>query len=393
MKLKVFLILIFFWTIETNAQTNVLFQDLANMNFQRGLISSTSNDNFLFVCHGFSPTVSYTTEIEKYDILNNQWSIFTNSTIGKRWPSSEIIGSYLYLFNGSIPHTTSSPAYNDKLEKIDLQTGSITFLANNPYPVRSAGNCVWNNEIYFFGGRGANGYSNKLVKYNVANDQWSVLSDMPIAKETRGEVVNGKIYVIGGWNDSVSNSIDVYDIQTDSWQHLLDMPNGVSAHSTAVHDNKVWIVGDYTNQTSIGYYDIAQNVYVSCVSQNMIGRRHFGAEVVGNRLYIMGGNQTPSASSALNSLQFAELETTSVVLQNEINKVKIYPNPSSKKITISTPQKIIELKINDIQGKTIIKRYNLNDLVTLDISNLIKGIYFVTIRYDKFIITKKIIKE
>ena len=351
MNLKITLSIILILILDiVNSQTVINFIDLPNMNFQRGLISTSSNSNSLFVCHGFSPTVSFTTEIEKYDIINQQWTVFSNSTIGKRYASSEVVGNNLYIFNG-----ITSTSYNEKLEKVDLQTGNITFLTDNPYPVRSAGNCVWNNNIYFFGGKNSSGYSNKLVKYNVALDQWTLLADMQVGRETRGEVVDGKIYVIGGYNGSVSSRIDAYNIQTNTWEHLLNMPVGISAHSTAVYDRKIWIIGDYTNQTQIGYYDIDLNEYVSCISQNMIGRRHFGAEIVNNNLYIMGGNQSSDASSALNSLQYTDISTVSVY-EDEIKLIKIYPNPSFDYLSISSPEPIKEVRILDLQGKIILKK-------------------------------------
>ncbi len=291
------------------------------------------------------------------------------------------------IFNGITPSS-----YNDQLEKIDLQTGNITLLSINPYPVRSAGNCVWNNNIYFFGGSCVSGYSNKLLRYNPTLDQWTMLADMDVGRETRGEAVDGKIYVIGGYNGSVLSRIDTYDIQTNTWQHLLNMPVGISAHSTAVFGHKIWIIGDYQDLTHIGYYDIDLNEYVDCVSQNMIGRRHFGAEVVNNNLYIMGGNQTPHSSSALNSLQYTDIATVSV-LDEIIKSVKVYPNPCSYYINISSPEIIKDLTITDMQGKIIIQKKNCGTKTNIDISELDTGNYIVSLELANFFISKKINKK
>lgn len=71
-----------------------------------------------------------------------------------------------------------------------------------------------------------------------------------------------------------TTSIDSYDIATNTWKQLINLPNETSAHSTAVFDNKIFIVGDFTNLTNIGYFDIKKKSYITCTS-NMIGRRHF----------------------------------------------------------------------------------------------------------------------
>ena len=375
-----------------NSQIVVNFDDLPNMNIRRGLIATSSNTNSLFVCHGFSPTANFVSEIEKYDIANQQWTIFANSTIAKRYPSAEVVGNNLYIFNGITAYVSGGEVFNEKLEKVDLQTGGITFLTDNPYPVRSAGNCVWNNYIYFFGGKAPSGYSNKLLKYSVDFDEWTFLADMPVGRETRGEVVDGKIYVIGGYNGTPLNRIDVYDIQTNLWEHVLNMPTGISANSTAVYGRKIWVVGDYTNQTQIGYYDIDTNEYISCISQNMIGRRHFGAEIVDGNLYIMGGNQTSSSSSTLNSLQYANISTASV-FENVLNSIKVYPNPCVSNLSISSPEPVKEINIENFQGKTVLRMINPKKINNINLSKLSKGTYFVTVKLNKFLISKRIIKK
>lgn len=370
------------------SQTNFIFNDLANLNSKRGLIATSSNSTHLFVSNGFTPTTDASRDIEIFNIYNNKWSILSNSTIEKRYASMECIGNSLYIFNGQ-----NSFSINQKFEKIDITNGNITFLANNPYPTYSAGNCVWNNEIYFFGGSNSSGFSNKLLKYNIDNDNWTELKEMSIAKETRGEVVNGKIYSIAGYNGSQgTTSIDAYDIQSNTWQQMLSLPIGISAHSTAVFEDKILIIGDYSNLTNIGYYDIPNNSYISCTS-NMIGRRHFGAETVNEKLYLIGGNQTPYASSALNSLQSTDLSSTLSILENNLKSFYISPNPSSDFLYIQYNGQIDELEIYNIAGKSVLKKNNLISPYKLNISNLNLGVYFLTVKSGNSIVSKKIIKK
>ncbi|RTZ49901.1 hypothetical protein EJ377_07030 [Chryseobacterium arthrosphaerae] len=75
------------------------------------------------------------------------------------------------------------------------------------------------------------------------------------AKETKGKIVNNKLYVIGGFNGTSSNLIDVFDLDTNRWTHQYKMPVGVSGHSLAVADSKIFIVGDYDNQSFLAYFD------------------------------------------------------------------------------------------------------------------------------------------
>jgi hypothetical protein len=281
------------------------FSNLNNMPSNRGLISSTTDGSNIYVCNGFSPTVGYTTQIEKYNIVTNTWSTFSNTNAGLRYSSAEVVGNKLYVFNG----ISSSTVFNDKMEVIDLTTGVVTYSTVNPSPVRSAGSSVWNGKIYSFGGTGSSGNSNKLYVFDPVLQTWTALTNMPQAKEAKGEIINGKLYVIGGFNSAFpaySTSIDCYDIQTNTWSHLIDMPVANSANATTAYQNKIWVVGDYDNLTFVGFYDVITNQFVS-IQNNIIARRHAGAIALNNNLYAFGGNQTSLASSSLNSLQVANI--------------------------------------------------------------------------------------
>ena len=280
------------------------FSNLNNMPTSRGGIASATDGSNIYVCNGFSPTVTYTTQIEKYNTVTNSWATFSNTNTGLSYPSAEVVGNKLYVFNG-----ISSTTFNNKMEVVDLFTGVVTYSTNNPSPASSAGSSVWNGKIYSFGGSISGGYSNKLYVYDPILQTWTALADMPQAKQAKGEIINGKLYVIGGYNfqmPNYSNSIDCYDIQTNTWSHLMDMPVANSANATTVYQNKIWVIGDYNNLTFMGYYDVLTNQFVS-IQSNIIGRRHAGAIILNNNLYAFGGNQTSLTSSSLNSLQVANI--------------------------------------------------------------------------------------
>lgn len=285
--------------------TTLTFQDLANMSKARGAIAYASDNNRIYVSNGLSSTSQYTTEIEKYDIANNAWSVFSHSQVAKRFSTSVIVGNNLYIFGGN---TSNGDAYNNKMEVVDLSNGSITFTTDNPVPAHVCGAATWNGSIYVFGGSiGSNIFSSKLYKFDTATSVWTELASMPESKETKGAIVNGKLYVFGGYNGAVSNRIDMYDIQTNVWISLGTMPDNVSGNAIAVNGNKIFIVGDYTNETYLASYDVNTGAF-KVLQSNMIARRHAGAAVINGRLYVMGGNQSSSILSCLSSLQMAPLK-------------------------------------------------------------------------------------
>ena len=177
--------------------------------------------------------------------------------------------------------------------------------------MHAAGVVTWNKKIYFFGRRTITSpatYSDKLYEFDPAKKEWKELASMPEKKETKGAVSNGKIYVIGGYNGKPSDKIHVYDIATDKWTELMKMPVDVSANSVDGYDNKIFTFFDYKTQTMVGSYDISTNKFTLLKQQNMVPRRHAGAHIVNDKVYIVGGNKNEYQNSCISSLQYADMK-------------------------------------------------------------------------------------
>uniref|UniRef100_UPI00404A6C8E T9SS type A sorting domain-containing protein n=1 Tax=Gelidibacter sp. TaxID=2018083 RepID=UPI00404A6C8E len=83
----------------------------------------------------------------------------------------------------------------------------------------------------------------------------------------------------------------------------------------------------------------------------------------------------------------ATLSNSDITLENNF---KIYPNPTSNIINISSSTPIKAIEMYNILGKQVLKVANNHQI---DVSSLNSGVYFIKIYSDKGEITKKIIKE
>jgi kelch-like protein 2/3 len=79
-------------------------------------------------------------------------------------------------------------------------------------------------------------------------------------------VVNGVLYVLGGWNYSTSNpraTVEVYDPEANSWTRKGPMPTSRGGLAVGVVNDVVYAVGGYdqTNGvlTTVEAYDPAQD--------------------------------------------------------------------------------------------------------------------------------------
>jgi len=136
-----------------------------------------------------------------------------------------------------------------------------------------------------------------------AGDTWTYKSSMPTARGfVSGCVLDGKIYVIGGFPtaSSVSAAVERYDPVTDTWSQLANMPTPRRGHATCALEGKIYVFGG----ASPSLIDAAQkNVYVYDPPTDTWTQRadmpyaNFmcGVAVVGPTIYLVGG--MPSASS------------------------------------------------------------------------------------------------
>jgi len=352
--------------------------DLNYLASARAATSSANDGEYIYLVNGFSTTNFYTSEVYKRE-LNSVWYVLTDQTIPKNYASVAFVNDKLYLFNGE----TASGVYNNQMEVIDATTGAITLSTINPSPSRAGGVSTWNGEIYSFGGSTAAGvFSNNVYKFNPVTETWTFVTNMPIAAEIKGEIVNGKLYIFGGYGASGgSNSIHIYDIAGNSWSTAADLPINLSATATAIIGDTIWLVGDYSNQTFLASFDTT-TLTLSQRNSNMIARRHATAEGVGEKLHIMGGNTAAAISSTISSAQMSDLTEHTVPTAERDALMAIYNATNGASWTNNTNWGSAHAEslwngvtVEDVDGayhvtRIIFGNNNLNGYLPAEIGNL-----------------------
>lgn len=287
--------------------------DLSNksdMNFQRfGFASVTDGKNIYAIGGGIgvSPFISNT--IEKYNVIDDKWTLLTDKLTPRRYCNAEYIASQnkIYIFNGEYLSDQIRGLVN-RVDIYDINTNEIITGIENPYPIKNAGSDTWNDKIYFFGGEDAHGFSDNLIEFDPSTNKWKKLANLPRAMQTNGKIIDGILYIFGGYRGgyTVLRNISAYNIKENKWSELGKLPVSISAHTTTVYGNKIWLVGAYNDKDFLGYYDTKTNEFVQFKS-NMLSRRHAQSQILDQKLFVFGGIQSRSASDALKSTQSAEL--------------------------------------------------------------------------------------
>ncbi len=142
--------------------------------------------------------------------------------------------------------------------------------------------------------------STKFVVYDPVVSSWdTTLANLPVPlKGATSSVVDGKIYVIGGYAGSSRaepvNSVYEYDPGTNVWTSKAEMPTPRTFLRTSVVDNKIYAIGgDYEgyptpSEQTVEMYDPTTNSWTTKASM-ITGRAHFATEVVNEKIYAFGG--------------------------------------------------------------------------------------------------------
>jgi N-acetylneuraminic acid mutarotase len=132
---------------------------------------------------------------------------------------------------------------------------------------------------------------------------WAKLTPRPIGGDEFGvEVVNGKIYAIGGRDilkDKVLTDTDVYDPTSGTWTKLAPMPTSRYRFSTLVLDGKIYTFGGISNGKyvpTVESYDPSSNSWTKLAPMKDY-KLGFGLVVLNGKIYVAGGRADGSLSS------------------------------------------------------------------------------------------------
>ena len=179
--------------------------------------------------------------------------------------------------------------------------------ADMPTPRWSHTSAAVNGKIYVIGGAPSEpdeSVLSVLEEYDPVTETWTRKADMPTARgwiSPSSAVVDGKIYVIGGWDGRRSTSIvEEYDPATDTWTRKADMPTGRDSTATVALDGKIYViggaVGGYLGRTIVEQYDPVTDTWTKKADMPVY-LWGLCANVVNGKIYTVGGRKSTSSET------------------------------------------------------------------------------------------------
>jgi N-acetylneuraminic acid mutarotase len=176
-----------------------------------------------------------------------------------------------------------------------------------PTPRSGAAAAVVDGKIYVIGG-----YSSDVMFainecYNPETDTWTTLAPMPRPRSGAfASVVDGKIYVIGGVDETTAHTSSLnesYDPKTDTWTTMAPMPTCRAVPFAATVDGKIYVMGgiggnmfSFTDSAAIVDVVSAANEEYDPSNDRWTKKRSMltprcrpAGSVADNNIYVIGG--------------------------------------------------------------------------------------------------------
>jgi N-acetylneuraminic acid mutarotase len=79
-----------------------------------------------------------------------------------------------------------------------------------------------------------------------------------------GASLNGKIYIIGGFNNKgkTMNTVEYYDPKTDRWSTASPLPEPLDHAAAAVYNGTLYVVGGYAREDYTRDYNPSDRLFI-----------------------------------------------------------------------------------------------------------------------------------
>ena len=139
---------------------------------------------------------------------------------------------------------------------------------------------------------------NTVVSLDLVTKRFTTLAPMITARECHATgVLDGKLFVMGGWNHGWLSSVECLDLETGQWSEVTPMIRSREAAGAAVLGGKIFVAGGYpwagggqalVLATSVESFDPATQQWSAEVSMN-IARCTHGLVAAQGKLFAIGG--------------------------------------------------------------------------------------------------------
>jgi len=261
-------------------------------NVNQTTFSSTAaavGDKIYVISCGLTPN---TTRV--YDPETDTWETEANIPTDRIRLSASVVNGKIYVIGGTMDN--HGQGVLSAVEEYDPATDAWTKKADMPTPRHSLATCVVDNKIYAMGGTkgsvpdGGTFFINAVEVYDPETDKWEIKAKMPeMFRLHSSGVVDGKIYIIG-LDDNKKSSMLKYDPVIDQWEDKASMSKRFNGTANVLN-GKIYAIGGVFNwvySTSVEEYDPLTDTWRECADMPT-ARCDISSAVMNDKIYVFGG--------------------------------------------------------------------------------------------------------
>jgi N-acetylneuraminic acid mutarotase len=355
---------------------------------------------YIFGGNGPSATLLLLATTQIYDFETDTWSLGANMPNAASAHSAEMVNGKIYIIGEHVsPQTFTNVMEYDPVDDEWITKGPL------PEIFYAHGSCVYDGLIYSFGGRD-NDFNliNTVRTYDPSNDTWNNgLGNMPYYRDKSAVCIyEDEIYLFGG-NPSLK-----YTPSNDSWTELDAGECEIVAYAVPIiDDDRILLFGGYKSGGSypnpsneIWAYYPAEDTLVK-LDNEMPFNRFTRGHKYNNDVYLFGGHFNNTLGSVTNEVW--RYSNPDAINENESQNSEFdlifYPNPFPTITTIEyelNKPSTVQLIMYDYLGKQVEviekKQAHGKQQIIWNAEGLPVGIYFCVLKTNKGTQTKKIIK-
>lgn len=216
-------------------------------------------------------------------------------TVPPKGGASEYTVDVTVTVNSEVRTMTDAFTY---LEPAGLHPGRWEAAADMPLALGEVACGVIGGELFLVG-QG----STKTLTFDLEDGTWDEDQAAPrtlVGHHHAAEVVDGKLYLVGGLGGNSEGRVQIYDPVGNQWSLGTDLPWAGGSVQTAVIDGLIYAAGGIVGATTVdecAVYDPQLDTWTPLASMPTgQGRNHGAAGSDGERLFIFGGRGVGSGA-------------------------------------------------------------------------------------------------
>ena len=208
-----------------------------------------------------------------------------------------VIGTIFFVIGNSLPlfYINQVVAVLAQPEESHWTTG-----APMPTPRSEITGTVLDDKIYIIGGFDDSGHSTPTIEmYDPLLDKWTQVTSLPqpldhTTAAAAAVSYDGKLYVVGGGyldRDTLSDKLFIFDSNTDNWTEGANLPSARGALTANFINETLYVTGGVDSENTLSStlaYDPVTNEWTQKASMPT-AREHLTSTVVDGKLYVIGG--------------------------------------------------------------------------------------------------------